>query len=488
MERSIHTVSLSTAGISGAVVMALEVVAFRLYAPYFGYSIYVWGSMISVVMLALALGYGFGGRLADRSTTSARLYEVILGSALYQLVIVFTARPLLAALSGWGDFTGTVMATLVIFAPPMTALAGVGPFVIRLLARAGDVGATAGLVYAVSTGGSMLGALAASFFLLPQFGTQATLEILCVITAAIAAAGLAVRSRNALTALVPCALLLAIPKFSWSTDTIWTTESAYNLIRVARQGNRTIMLLNSRNSVHTVRDESSNWTGFYYDDFALGPLLAPARSVLSLGMGGGGSIQATRLTAPEAAIDAVEIDGKVVDAADRFFGVHSGPLLRIHVADARPWLTRNRGPYDIVHVDLYHGGPYVPFYLTTVEFFRLVRSRTSDDGLLMMNVFDVSSQQDVLAAMVATLKQVYPSVMVLPAGYVTNKMVLAFTRPQTLASVRERLAAVEGNHPWQALARKSAAEITEPPVRLGAIVLTDDRAPVEEMTRRMLAE
>ncbi|SPF56245.1 membrane hypothetical protein [Candidatus Sulfopaludibacter sp. SbA4] len=189
--------SLITAAISGAVVMALEVVAFRLYAPYFGYSIYVWGSMISVVMLALALGYGFGGRLADRSTTSAPLYTVILGSALYQLVIVFTARPLLAALSGWGDFTGTVIATLVIFAPPMTALAGVGPFVIRLLARAGDVGATAGVVYAVSTGGSMLGVLIASFFLLPQFGTQATLEVLCLATAAIAVAGLAARSRNA---------------------------------------------------------------------------------------------------------------------------------------------------------------------------------------------------------------------------------------------------------------------------------------------------
>jgi hypothetical protein len=67
-------------------------------------------------------------------------------------------------------------------------------------------------------------------------------------------------------------------------------------------------------------------------------------------------------------------------------------------------------------------------------------------------------------------------------------MVLAFTRPQTLDSVRARLRAIEGNNPWQALARKSAAEITEPSVQPGAIVLTDDRAPVEEMTRRMLSK
>ncbi len=152
---------LLTAAIAGAVVMALEVVGFRLYAPYFGYSIYVWGSMISVVMLALAVGYGLGGRLADRSPTSAPLYGAILAGGFYQLAIVFTARPLLAAVSGWGDFAGTAVATLVIFAPPMAVLAGAGPFVVCLLARKGRVGSTAGKVYAVSTGGSMAGSSAA---------------------------------------------------------------------------------------------------------------------------------------------------------------------------------------------------------------------------------------------------------------------------------------------------------------------------------------
>jgi spermidine synthase len=415
----------------------------------------------------------------------------ILGSALYQLLIVFAVRPFLLAVSGWGDSVGTVVATLVIFAPPMTALAGVGPFVIRLLARRDQVGSTAGRVYAASTAGSMLGVLAASFFLLPRFGTQATLEVLCAATGLLAVAGLAGsggvgRRRIAVTALAPFATLLAAPKFSWSADTVWTTESAYNLVRVARQGKRLVLILNSRNSVHTVRDETSCWTGLYYDDFALGPLLVPTQRVMVLGMGGGGSIQATRLTAPNAAIDAVEIDDKVIDAARRFFHVSPDPRLRIHTADARPWLKRNRDHYDLVHLDLYHGGPYVPFYLTTVEFFRLVRSRMSDDGLLMMNVFDPSSHEDVLAVMVATLKQVYPCVMVLPAGYVGNRILLAFTRQQSLASIRERLAATGANNAAAALARRSAPEITEPPIRPGAMLLTDDRAPIEEMTRRML--
>lgn len=480
---------LLTAAISGAVVMALEVLAFRLYAPYFGYSIYVWGSMISVVMLALALGYGLGGWLADRSKTGVALYVGILGSAAYQLLIVLTARPLLSALSGWGDFYGTVTATLVIFAPPMIALAGVGPFVIRVLARTGNVGATAGMVYAASTGGSMLGVLAASFFLLPRFGTQATLEILSAATVLTGMAGLATRrlSPVLVLVLVPLAALWPNRRVELSDETVWTTESAYNLIRVARQGHRLILFLNSRNSVHTVQDDSG-WTGFYYDDFALGPLLTPARRVLVLGMGGGGSIRATRFTAPTASIDAVEIDAKVVDAATRFFGVEAGPQLHIHVADARPWLRRSPDRFDVVHVDLYHGGPYVPFYLTTVEFFREARGHMSDDGLLMMNVFDKGARGEVLDAMVATLKQVFPSVMILPAGFSGNSMVFAFTRAHSLTSIRERLAAMEGEGAGQALARKAARDMTEPVARPDALILSDDRAPIEEMTRRMLSE
>jgi spermidine synthase len=184
----------------------------------------------------------------------------------------------------------------------------------------------------------------------------------------------------------------------------------------------------------------------------------------------------------------VEIDGKVVDAAQRFFGMHSDAGLRIHTADARPWLKRNHGPFDLIHVDLYHGGPYVPFYLTTVEFFQLVRSRLSDDGLLMLNVYDTNSREDVLAAMVATLKQVYPTVMVLPAGFAGNKMVFAFTRHRSLDSVRASLAGVDAANPASAIAHKSATEITEPPVRIGTLVMTDDRAPIEELTRRMLSE
>lgn len=468
--------------------MALELVSFRLYAPYFGNSIYVWGSMISVVMLALSVGYTVGGWVADRSDTDLSLYGLILSSALYQFAIVLTVRTFLPLLARYGEFGGPVLATLIIFAPPMTALAAVGPFVVRLLARAGHIGATAGRVYALSTVGGIAGILGTTFFLVPRLGTQMTLRILCVTSTLVGVAGLAGRRRLALLGLLPLLVLPFVPQTSWPRDTIWIRESAYNLVRVVRHGSRLLLLLNAEGSVHTIRDEATGWTGYYYDDFALGPLLVQAHRALVLGMGGGGSITSMRAVAPHIEVDAVEIDREVVEAGLRFFGLLLDERrLRIHVGDARPWLAQHHGIYDLVHVDLYHGGPYVPFYLVTVEFFELVRTHMSEEGLLMMNVFDAGPKKELLLSTGATLRRVFPSVAVL-AREGGNHVVLAFARKRPAAWVRDRLQHAEGSPTVKQLARRAAHAIVEFEAPPGTPIFTDDHAPVEAMTRRMMAQ
>ena len=478
---------LATPFLTGAVIMAQELAAFRLYAPYFGYSIYVWGNMISVVMAALALGYALGGWVADRSQTDLSLYCMILGSALYQLGILFAVHPMLRVFAPMGDLTGAALASLVIFAPPMTAMATACPFLIRLLAHSGRVGAVAGKVYAISTIGSIAGILTTSFFLVPRLGTQKTLQVICLLSAVTAVAGLALHFRAAWLALgLMVAMLPLVPQRTWPPSTLWAADSPYNLVRVVRNGKWLILKLNDERGVHTIRDERSGWTGHYYDDFALGPLLAPAKRLLVLGLGGGGSIASTRMTAPDIDVDAVEIDPKVVEAATRFFGVNpQDDKLRIYVADARPWLASNRDNYDLVQVDLYQGGPYIPFYLVTREFFEAVRAHMSPDGLLMMNLFDVSRNQELLGPTVATLKQVFPSVVVLSVGY-GNRMLLAFPKETSEASIRARLGSFEGNQAIERLARRAGTEIADFNVPAGTAVFTDDFAPVEEITRRML--
>lgn len=478
---------LATAMVTGAVIMGLEILAFRLYAPYFGYSIYVWGTMISVVMAALSAGYALGGWLADRRRSDLPLYAIVLSSGVYQLVIVFVVRRLLVSLSQAGEFTGTAVASLIIFAPPMTALATTSPYLIRLLARTGQVGLTAGKVYALATLGSMAGILSSAFWLIPQFGTRTTLEVLCAISVVIGVAGLVVTSRAALVLLLSLGALLAVPRPRLSPGEVWRAESAYNMVRVIHSRGYWLLALNDGRYAHTTRKDGYIYSGTYQDDFVLGPLLVRARRLLVLGMGAGGSIAVTRPAAPEIQVDAVEIDPKVVEAATRYFGIDpQAAWLRIHEADARPWLMRDRASYDLVHVDLYHGGPYVPFYLVTKEFFELARARMVPEGLLLMNVYDLSPEHELLNATGATLRHVFPTVGVLsrPDG---NHILLGFSRARSVDSIRAQLLKFHGEDALEGLARQAALTVREllPPDH--SPVFTDDHAPVEEMTRRMLA-
>jgi spermidine synthase len=283
----------------------------------------------------------------------------------------------------------------------------------------------------------------------------------------------------AMLALLPLVLALPLaPGAPTPADTVAVAESPYNFLRVARRGGTLILFLNA-NAAQTVRQETSGRTGYYYDDFALGPLLVEARRALVLGLGAGGSVEAARSTAPSLEFDAVEIDPKVVEAAVRWFGLHlDDPITHVHLADARRWLAGDTRRYDLVQLDVYQGSPYIPFYLVTSEFFRLVRVRMADDGLLMMNLFDLSESQELLLATVATLRTVFPSIVV-KSSFRGNHMLFAFTQARSFESVRKQLedAPIPG-------ATTGMTEL-KPPASTRAF--TDDLAPVEEMTWRMLA-
>jgi spermidine synthase len=479
---------IATATVTGAIVMAMELTAFRLYAPYFGNSIYVWGSMISVVMLALAGGYGLGGWMADRRPSDTVLYFVVLGSGVYQLLIVFVARAVMLKLWQSGDFLGPALATVIIFAPPMAALAMTSPFVIRLLARTGHVGITVGRVFALSTAGSIAGVLGTSFYLVPRFGTRVTMEVLCAASMVLGTAGLMMRQKAAVLLALPIALLFVAPIPKAPPTVLWSGESAYNRIFVIENKELRLLALNDPRFAQTIEKADGGGSGFYLDEFALGPVIVPAKKLLVLGMGAGGSIQVTKQVVPDMEIDAVEIDPEVVRVAREFFALpQNDPRLHVHIADARPWLAEHAAKNDLVHIDLFQGGPYVPFYLTTVEFFRLVRSRMVDSGVLIVNVYDKSPKQELLEAMGATLRQAFPSLERLSRAD-GNHILFAFAEKRELAETVARLKQGAGPAWVQELAQNVAGEMVEFEPRAGAVVFTDDRAPIEEMTRRMLVE
>jgi spermidine synthase len=392
------------------------------------------------------------------------------------------------SLAETGELTGTGRATLIDFTPPMILLASVGPYIIRLQARMGHVGATAGRISALSTFGSVAGILLTTFVLVPVVGTLATLKIACAATASVGIVGLVGRQRAAVIAIVPLVVLPFVRETKWSADTIWVAESPYNLVRVRQRGDTVALFLNQDNNIQTRLNERTGWSSSYRDLFALGPLLAPADRLLVLGMGGGASIISTRATAPKIQVDAVEIDPLVVEAGVRFFGLRrDDPKMTMHVADARPWLMHCRQKYDLVHVDIYQGGLYVPFYLVTEEFFHLVHDRMTDHGLLMINVLDFSEDLYLVDTMAATLDRVFETLaVILDDG--GSQVVFAFPRQRSLESIRSALEAAESHPDIKAMAQYATETIRllDPPA--DALVMTDDHAPIESMTRRMIAE
>jgi len=473
---------LAAALLAGAVAMALEIAAARLLAPYLGSSLQVWGCLISVILGAMALGYALGGRAADRRPGDGVVFGAMLVAGALQVAALLVAHPLLRRLAHWPETEAALAAILVLFAPPTLLLASVGPGVIRLLVRE-KVGTTAGAVNALGAVGSIGGVLLTSFVLLPQLGTRATLQALAAVTIALGVAGLLPR-RGAAGGLAALALLGA-SDHEFPARTVWKGESLYHVVQVVEVGRLRGLVLDQEDALHTAIDPRGGPTGRYWDDFAVGPLLARGRRGLVLGMGAGASVRAVRSADPIADVDAVEIDPLVVRVARERFGIEPGPALRVHVGDARRFLAATDESWDVVQADLFRGGPDIPSHLVTEEFFALVRSHLRPGGVAMVNVFDVAPGHPLLASVAATVSRAFPSVFVRSRNEL-NHVLVAFAEPRSIDEVRAALAgavpaAVAG------IARDFREAVAEPAAAPSATVLTDDRAPIEALTRRMMA-
>ena len=181
----------------------------------------------------------------------------------------------------------------------------------------------------------------------------------------------------------------------------------------------------------------------------------------------------------------MEIDGELFDIAHRYFGLRSRPELREFAQDARPFLrAANDVRYDAIFLDTYRQ-PYIPFYLTTREFFRLARDRLAPGGAVLVNVGHPEGDQRLERVLSATMATAFPYVVRDPLK-ATNTVVIGSTAPVTAANLRA--AAGAGRIPPElgSLALRTAARLA-PRLRGGA-VYTDDKAPVEWLVDRSIVE
>ncbi len=517
--------------LAGAGTLAVEMVAPRLLAPAFGTSQPIWAAVIGMTLLYLAIGYHLGGRWADRwaATQPEFVARLILYAGIATALVAPIAPPLISgarvalqslAVAG---FLGALVVALVLFAAPVILLAAVAPFVSRLALLTSDqqvVGSVLGRLSALATMGSLAGTFLTSLWLIPQFGS--TMSLLIIAAALIVlAAWLSQQWRWSLWLLAVAGLLLwrlmagppALAAGCIDCQVVTTRETANNTIQVAMRadpefGDQSLLLLNEGMAVHSLYNQRYAQTqsavdlltgGGPWDYFAVAPFLIADRresdihNMALIGAAAGTAAdQFLAIYGDQAQVDAVEIDAGIVDVARTYFGMRDAdtpggnPNYRVHVADGRTWLAAQSQQYDVIGVDAYHQ-PYIPFHLTTVEFFRLVRDRLTPQGVVVLNA-GLGADGDIRLAqtLATTMMDVFPSVFVLETASYGNWMLVA-----SMAPINDGAANFAANFP----------SITSPALRAvmsdvqgfpflssdrGSLVLYDDHAPVERLVDEMI--
>ncbi|MFK5894753.1 MAG: fused MFS/spermidine synthase [Pseudomonadota bacterium] len=479
--------------------MMVEMVGFRMLAPYFGYSVYVSGALLSVVMLALALGYLVGGRWADRSNSDQSLYGIIFISAVLVLAMILFYQFFLNQLLPFSIVTGSLIASFVLFTPSMFFLSMISPWLIKILARKGAIGTTAGTVYSISTLGSIVGTLLASFYLIPELGIKTTLMIVFSVLMLVSVAGLMKYRKVWLGAL--CLLLipflynvpLAIypPKIQLEIDSgeiqiLQDIESKYSRIMTFYYPQQeAIAVRPGFRYFHSVLYKNSLLTGGEWDYYVTGGLAAnPVNNILILGQGSGATYKILKQIYPQAKIICLDIDEKMMKTGIDFAELKVDENTSFVIEDARPFLRKSLIQFDLISIDVFTGGPFVPFYLVTNEFFEIVSQSLSNNGVFVMNVND-HNQNSLFAKHVMNSAKNHIKSLFYSRISDDNTMVYGFKRQLSKADFIEQLQKNKVSE-IQDLVKQTINQLQLFQPDKKYLFFTDDHAPVEKIIFSML--
>ncbi len=469
--------------------MVLELVGSRLLAPYFGNSIFVWTSLIGVILGFIALGNFMGGRLGDRRLSDEVLMWILVGVSASISIVAFSDSLLLPSLARGSSLkAGAVIAAVILYGLPSTLLGMVSPYCIRLKMHAiSDSGATVGSLYALSTLGSIVGTFAAGFWLITVVGSHDLLAVLAAVPLVLSLFFVGPVSARRIAGVLVAAAILAAAALTMRplAGTFDTTYDRYIIRRATENATMRPLVALSRRPTSTesevYADTGEPFLFDYYAYYDTALKLAPNvdRTLL---IGGGIFSYPRRQLAlrPTSAIDVVEIDPKLVEVARSTFYLKDDPRMRIIVEDGRMFLntTSGQGQYDVVFLDAFKSAETVPYQLTTYQSMKRCYDVLGEHGVLAVNTIGSVSGpgSKFVWAEYATLKAVFPQVAVFAAdspnnpSEVQNMCMIASKDAST-----DLVAAVQRVSPGLA-----ANRIAFPRVPEGTRILTDDFAPVDQ--------
>ncbi len=472
---------------SGAAVLAIELLGTRILGPFYGVSLFLWSALITVTLAALSAGYAVGGRIADRKGTMRGLAFILAAAGVWICLIPLLRRPVILIVEPLGLRLTVLIAALILFFPPLMLLGMVSPWAVKLRTSAlTEVGRSVGNLYAVSTIASVIAAILTGFVLIP--GIAVSRLILGIGAFLLLAALIAAMSGGKKTAKVAavtlilflCAAAAAIltsasPAATGNATVLASDQSPYAEITVVEYKEAKFLLIDG--SIHTFTDAGSGDNLFPYVNVLDIPrfMFRDAGRALLIGLGGGSV--ARRMSIFQWHVDGVEIDPVVVRFAGEHFGLKPDDAV-VHEMDGRNFLRRTNDTWDMIILDAFGSGT-VPFHLITKEMMELVSRCLRPGGIVAVNVLTVGWKSDMVRSTAATLETCFENVIALPIAEPPNTLgnviILAAHRPLELRNELDRPYSrfseeYDMNHAWDNRFKPDTGN---------ALVFTDDRNPVD---------
>lgn len=485
---------LFAAFVSGMATMGVQIAVSKLLTPYFGTSLPVWAGVSSFILIALSIGYYVGGRVADKLPYKQSFYQVMLATGVYTSLIPFIFIPLTKlATSGIEAVATTYHIGSLIAALSLMVFLLVVPFVplgmlisyamkLTIEQERQQVSSATGFVLSLSILGSIVGNFLSTLLLIPTIGTSKSLFIFSAFLMLISIIGL----RKWFLVVLPVGAIYAISltfQIKPEKSLIFETESMYNYIQVFKINGVNQLRLNEGHAEHSLYKKDEYLFEGYWKYYVILGFLNQGKNVLNLGLAGGTGGRQYMHFIPYAQIDGIEIDPAIVEVAKRYFNLADIPGLQVFTTDGRLYLTTTSKHYDQVMIDAWKQ-PYIPFHLTTQEFFQQVKSHLNDRGIVSINIGSTEPNSPVLLRIENTMKAVFKHVYRVYVKRSLNYFVWATDYDFDLHALKldETQAALQ---PLLTYMQEYTQEIRYNPAE---IILKDNRAPLELSTEKMILD
>lgn len=480
---------------AGMSVMAVELGASRLLAPYFSSSQIVWTIIIGTIMIAMALGNIYGGRTADKNPDPDRLYGRMIIAAIWIAAIPVLGKYIILGISAvlifsvnnnfliWAAFA----ACMVVFVFPLFLLGTVTPSLVKYTVDSlDDNGKTVGALGAANTIGSIIGTFLPTFVTILAVGTSVTFLIfagILLVLALIYFISTKTGSKKVVAGIVLFLLCCAFGQDNsfafWEKDLTFEGESVYNYLQVKENEEDVILSTNVLFGVQSILKKDESLTGMYYDYAMAAPFMAGVKDkesleVLILGMGTGTYATQCQRYFDNMNIEGVEIDEKITNLAEEYFELPED--VPVTTYDGRAFLNAVDKKYDVIMVDAYQDIT-IPFQMSSVEFFTLVKEHLNEDGVMVVNMNMRGKEEGNINQYLAdTISNVFSEVYTVEVAGSTNRELFASNSADMLEVMKSNLERQQGGEVADMVERVLQELIVYEP---GSYLMTDDKAPVE---------